>query len=181
VSEYPALTSRTDGAVPTRVTATLSGGKRITREVDHAPGFAARPMNRSDVERKFRGNVGERWPKEQTDANLEGALCDGSDQRSCRATRQLRCSIGRDTTDRDCLLDCVEKTAPLATRLVFRRSPRCRCCRLPAITRGAKRLVTYLYFGLPNRRSSSGPQCEKCLCHPASRAGAARSKRVDRA
>jgi 2-methylcitrate dehydratase PrpD len=57
--------------VPTRVTATLSGGKRITREVDHAPGFAARPMNRIDVERKFRGNVGERWPKEQTEANLK--------------------------------------------------------------------------------------------------------------
>ena len=71
VSEDPALTSRTGGAVPTRVTATLSGGKRITREVDHAPGFAARPMNRNDVERKFRGNVGDRWAKEQTEANLK--------------------------------------------------------------------------------------------------------------
>jgi len=71
VSEDPALTSRTGGAVPTRVTATLSGGKRITREVDHAPGFAAKPMNRSDVERKFRGNVGERWRKEQMEANLK--------------------------------------------------------------------------------------------------------------
>jgi 2-methylcitrate dehydratase len=67
VSEDPALTSRTGGAVPTRVTATLSGGKRV----DHAPGFAARPMNRSDVERKFRGNVGDRWAKEQTEANLK--------------------------------------------------------------------------------------------------------------
>ena len=71
VSEDPTLTSRTGGAVPTRVTATLSGGKRITREVDHAPGFAAKPMNRSDVERKFRGNVGDRWAKEQTEANLK--------------------------------------------------------------------------------------------------------------
>jgi 2-methylcitrate dehydratase len=71
VSEDPVLTARTAGAVPTRVTATLSGGKRITREVDHAPGFAARPMNRNDVERKFRGNVGERWPKDQTEANLK--------------------------------------------------------------------------------------------------------------
>jgi 2-methylcitrate dehydratase len=71
VSEDPALTARTGGAVPTRVTATLSGGKRIAREVDHAPGFAARPMNPSDVERKFRGNVGERWPKERTEANLK--------------------------------------------------------------------------------------------------------------
>jgi 2-methylcitrate dehydratase len=70
VSEDPALTARTGGAVPTRVTAVLSDGRRITREVDHAPGFAARPMKREDVERKFRGNVGERWSKEQTDANL---------------------------------------------------------------------------------------------------------------
>src|SRR6516165_7873792 len=70
VSEDPALTARTGGAVPTRVTATLSDGKRITRESDHAPGFVARPMNRSEVERKFRGNVGERWPKEQTETNL---------------------------------------------------------------------------------------------------------------
>ena len=28
-------------------------------------------MNRSDVERKFRGNVGDLWPKEQTEANLK--------------------------------------------------------------------------------------------------------------
>jgi 2-methylcitrate dehydratase len=70
VAEDPALTARTGGAVPTRVTATLSDGKRITREADHAPGFAARPMNRREVDRKFRGNVGERWPKEQTEANL---------------------------------------------------------------------------------------------------------------
>jgi len=71
VSEDPALTARTGGAVPTRVTAILSDGQRITHEVDHAPGFAARPMNRSEVERKFRGNIGKRWPKEQTDANMK--------------------------------------------------------------------------------------------------------------
>src|SRR3954453_22949235 len=45
--------------------------QRITREVDHAQGFAARPINRSEAERKFRGNVGGRWAKEQTDANLK--------------------------------------------------------------------------------------------------------------
>jgi 2-methylcitrate dehydratase len=28
-------------------------------------------MNRSDVERKFRGNVGERWRMEQMEANLK--------------------------------------------------------------------------------------------------------------
>jgi len=71
VAEDPQLTARTGGAVPTRVTATLADGRRIMREVDHAPGFAARPMTRDDVERKFRGNVGERWSKQQTAANLK--------------------------------------------------------------------------------------------------------------
>ena len=71
VTEDPALTARTGGAVPTRITATLASGKTITREVDHAPGFAARPMTRADVERKFRGNVGAHWPKAQTEANLK--------------------------------------------------------------------------------------------------------------
>ena len=71
VSEDPALTARSGGAVPTRVTAILADGRRVAHELDHAPGFAARPMTRSEVERKFRGNVGERWSKEQTDANLK--------------------------------------------------------------------------------------------------------------
>jgi 2-methylcitrate dehydratase len=70
VSEDPVLTARA-GAVPTRVTAILVDGQRISREVDHAPGFAERPMNRAEVERKFRGNVGKRWPTERTDAILQ--------------------------------------------------------------------------------------------------------------
>ena len=69
VREDPALTARTGGA-PTRVTAILADGQRISREVDYAPGFAERPMTRSEVERKFRGNVGKRWPHERTDAIL---------------------------------------------------------------------------------------------------------------
>jgi 2-methylcitrate dehydratase len=28
-------------------------------------------MNRADVERKFRGNVGKRWPQERTNATLQ--------------------------------------------------------------------------------------------------------------
>jgi 2-methylcitrate dehydratase len=80
VSEDLALTERTGVAVPTRVTATLVDGKQVTREVDHAPGFAARPMTRGDVERKFRGNVGERWQKQQTEANLKALW--GIDQAS---------------------------------------------------------------------------------------------------
>jgi 2-methylcitrate dehydratase len=70
VSEDPDLTARI-GAAPTRVTAILADGQRISREVDYAPGFAERPMNRSEVERKFRGNVGKRWPQQRTDATLQ--------------------------------------------------------------------------------------------------------------
>jgi 2-methylcitrate dehydratase len=66
VAEDPALTARGGTAVPTRVTAILADGTRVSREVDHAPGFAERPMTRAEVERKFRGNVGARWPEKQT-------------------------------------------------------------------------------------------------------------------
>jgi 2-methylcitrate dehydratase len=65
------LTARGGGAVPTRVTAILSDGQRVSHEVDHAPGFAQRPMNRTEVERKFRNNVGKRWPEQQTAAVLQ--------------------------------------------------------------------------------------------------------------
>jgi 2-methylcitrate dehydratase len=70
VSEDPNLTTK-PGAAPTRVTAILADGQRISREVDYAPGFAERPMTRSEVERKFRGNVGKRWPAERADAVLQ--------------------------------------------------------------------------------------------------------------
>jgi 2-methylcitrate dehydratase len=70
VSEDPVLTAREGGPVPTRVTAILADGQRVSREVDYAPGFAERPMSRADVEKKFRGNVGKRWSPQQTDANL---------------------------------------------------------------------------------------------------------------
>jgi 2-methylcitrate dehydratase len=71
VAEDPALTARGGTAVPTRVTAILADGTRVLREVDHAPGFAERPMTRAELERKFRGNVGHRWPQDQTAAVLE--------------------------------------------------------------------------------------------------------------
>jgi 2-methylcitrate dehydratase len=72
VSEDPALTARTGAStVPTRITATLADGRRIVREVDDVPGFVGRPMSRADVERKFRGNVGKRWPQQRTDAILK--------------------------------------------------------------------------------------------------------------
>ena len=71
VKEDPALTARVGDAVPTRVTAVLDDARRITREVDDVPGFAGRPMGRTDVERKFRGNIGMRWPSERTDRVLQ--------------------------------------------------------------------------------------------------------------
>ena len=71
VAEDPVLTARTGGAVPTRVTATLADGRKISREVDHAPGFAARPMSRAEVEEKFRGNIGKRWSGTHTNEVLK--------------------------------------------------------------------------------------------------------------
>ena len=59
VKEDPVLTARTGpSAVPTRISATLDDGRRISHEVDDVPGFVGRPMGRADLDRKFRGNVG---------------------------------------------------------------------------------------------------------------------------
>src|SRR2546426_8104880 len=71
VKEDPALTARVGAMVPTRVTAILADGKRVSSEVDDVPGFPGRPMSRAEVERKFRGNVGGRWLRERTDAVLQ--------------------------------------------------------------------------------------------------------------
>jgi 2-methylcitrate dehydratase len=68
VQEDPAL--RGD-APPTRITATLTDGRRIAREVSTMPGFPGQPMSRADVERKFRSNVGKRWSQARTDAILQ--------------------------------------------------------------------------------------------------------------
>ena len=35
------------------------------------PGFPGQPMSRTDVERKFRSNIGKRWPQERVGAILE--------------------------------------------------------------------------------------------------------------
>jgi 2-methylcitrate dehydratase len=72
VNEDAALTARTGAStVPTRITAVLADGRRIVREADDVPGFVGRPMSRADVEQKFRGNVGKRWPQKRTDAILK--------------------------------------------------------------------------------------------------------------
>jgi len=70
VKEDPALTARVGAMVPTRVTAILPDGRRVSSEVDDVPGFPGRPMNRTEVERKFGGNVGGRWSRERADAVL---------------------------------------------------------------------------------------------------------------
>jgi len=71
VKEDPAFATITVNVPPTRLTATLDDGRRITRLVDRLPGFPGHPVSRADVERKFRSNIGKRWPKERTDAVLQ--------------------------------------------------------------------------------------------------------------
>jgi 2-methylcitrate dehydratase len=71
VTADSAFTPPRGSAPPTRISATLADGRRVTRQVDTLPGFAGQPMGRADVERKFRGNVGRRWSREQTDQRLE--------------------------------------------------------------------------------------------------------------
>jgi 2-methylcitrate dehydratase len=70
VIEDPSFTKPGGHAPPTRITATLRDGRRIVRQVDNSPGFPGQPMTRADVEHKFRGNLGARWPRERTDAFL---------------------------------------------------------------------------------------------------------------
>jgi 2-methylcitrate dehydratase len=71
VAEDPVLTARVGEAVPTRVTAILDDGRRVVREVNDAPGFPGRPMNRTEIDRKFHGNIGKRWAPERTDSVLQ--------------------------------------------------------------------------------------------------------------
>ena len=73
VKEDPALTALQGDAVPTRVTATLDDGRRISHQVDDVPGFASRPMQRADVERKFHSNIGKRWPRARVQSVLDAA------------------------------------------------------------------------------------------------------------
>jgi len=70
VVEDPAFTAR-PGDPPTRISATFVDGRRVSREVIDIPGFAGKPMQRPDVDRKFRRNIGGRWPREKTDAVLQ--------------------------------------------------------------------------------------------------------------
>jgi 2-methylcitrate dehydratase len=88
VKEDLAFAPPRGSAPPTRVTAVLGDGSRIVREIVAMPGFAGQSMSREDIERKFRGNVGERWPRERTETVLQElwALERVSDVRSLLAT-----------------------------------------------------------------------------------------------
>jgi 2-methylcitrate dehydratase len=70
VKEDPAFAKPAGNAPSARITATLDDGRQITRQVDNMPGFPGQPMERADVERKFRSNAGSRWPRHRTDAIL---------------------------------------------------------------------------------------------------------------
>jgi 2-methylcitrate dehydratase len=70
VVEDLAFTAR-PGDPPTRISATLADGRRVSREVNDIPGFAGKPMQRPDIDRKFRTNIGKRWPREKTEAVLQ--------------------------------------------------------------------------------------------------------------
>jgi 2-methylcitrate dehydratase len=71
VKEDPAFAKLIGNAPSTRLTLTLSDGKTIVSQVDNLVGFPGQPMSRADIERKFRGNVGSRWPADHTDAVLQ--------------------------------------------------------------------------------------------------------------
>jgi 2-methylcitrate dehydratase len=71
VKPDPAFDRPIGNAPSTRITVTLVDGRQITHQVDDMPGFPGKPMRRADVERKFRGNVGERWPGKHTDSVLQ--------------------------------------------------------------------------------------------------------------
>jgi 2-methylcitrate dehydratase len=80
VREDPAFAALQPKPTSNRITATLDDGRIVIRQVDDLPGFAGRPLERGDVERKFRGNVAGRLTAEQTRAVLD-ALWDLERQR----------------------------------------------------------------------------------------------------
>jgi 2-methylcitrate dehydratase len=71
VKAEPEFAKAKGNAPSTRLTITLTDGKQIVSQVDDLPGFPGQPMSRADIERKFRGNVGNRWPKDRIDTVLQ--------------------------------------------------------------------------------------------------------------
>jgi len=70
VKEDASFPQERGSAPPIRITATLTDGQKVTRQLERMPGFAGEPMTRADIERKFRSNVNKRWPKERTESVL---------------------------------------------------------------------------------------------------------------
>jgi 2-methylcitrate dehydratase len=71
VRPEPSFAKPKGNAPSTRLTVTLADGKQIVSQVDDLPGFPGQLMSRADIERKFRGNVGNRWPKDRIDDVLQ--------------------------------------------------------------------------------------------------------------
>ncbi|MBN9491618.1 MAG: MmgE/PrpD family protein [Alphaproteobacteria bacterium] len=71
VKEDPAFAKPKGNAPPTRLTAVLADGRSVSRQVDNLPGFPGLAMDRAGMERKFRSNVGHRWPAAHVDALLQ--------------------------------------------------------------------------------------------------------------
>jgi 2-methylcitrate dehydratase len=69
--EDPAFAKPKGNAPPTRLTATLTDGRIVTKEIDDMPGFPGQPMTREQMSRKFRSNVAGRWPAAKVDGLLE--------------------------------------------------------------------------------------------------------------
>lgn len=65
VNVDPALTAMMPRKLPNRISATLKDGRKVTQQVDAAPGMGGAPMQRDDFERKFSDNVAKVWSKSQ--------------------------------------------------------------------------------------------------------------------
>ena len=65
VNVDPALTAMMPRKLPNRVSVTLKDRRKITKQVDAAPGMGGVPMQRDDFERKFSDNVAKVWTKSQ--------------------------------------------------------------------------------------------------------------------
>ena len=88
VKEDPAFAKPRGNAPATRLTAVLIDGRTVTRQIDDMPGFPGQPMSRAGMGRKFRGNVGDRWPAAQVDALLRALW-------TFERTEDLRSLLGR--------------------------------------------------------------------------------------
>jgi 2-methylcitrate dehydratase len=71
VAPDPAFSKPRGNAPATRLTATLTDGTTVTRQIDDMPGFPGLPVDRAGMEHKFRSNTQGRWPAAKTDAILK--------------------------------------------------------------------------------------------------------------